>query len=130
MERCVYNHIYNFLLENSIISFNQSGFTPAINQLLYIKNEFGKALDDRKEVRVVFCDVSKAFDRVWHKGLLTKLKSIGIQGPLLSWIENYLLDRKQMVVINDCCSDWRNVCAGVPQGSILGLCSLLFILTI
>jgi hypothetical protein len=123
MERCVYNHIYNFLLENSIISFNQSGFTSgdsAINQLLYITNEFGKALDNGKEVRVVFCDVSKAFDRVWHKGLLTKLKSIGIQGPLLSWIENYLLDRKQMVVINDCCSDWRNVCAGAPQSSILG----------
>jgi hypothetical protein len=71
-----------------------------INQLLYITNKFGKALDDGKEVRVVFCDVSKTFDRVWHKGLLTKLKSIGIQGPLLSWIENYLLDRKQMVVIN------------------------------
>ena len=87
MERCVYKHIYNFLLENSITLFNQSGFTPgdsAINQLLYITNEFGKALDD----------VSKAFDRVWHKGLLTILKSIGIQGPLLSWIENYLLDRK------------------------------------
>jgi hypothetical protein len=50
---------------------------------------------------------------------LTKLKSIGIHGPLLSWIENYLLDRKQKVVINGCYSDWRNVCAGVPQGSIL-----------
>jgi hypothetical protein len=62
-----------------------------------------------------------------HKGLLTILRSIGIQGPLLSWIENYLLDRKQMVAINDCCSDWRNVCAGVPQTSILGLCSFLFI---
>jgi hypothetical protein len=40
-----------------------------------------------KEVRVVFCDISKAFDRVWYNGLLTKLKSIGIQGPLLSWIK-------------------------------------------
>jgi hypothetical protein len=57
-------------------------------------------LVSKMEVRVVFCDVSKAFDRVWHKGLLTKLKSIGIHGPLLSWIENYLLDRKQRVVIN------------------------------
>ena len=103
MERCVYKH--NFLLENSIISFKQSGFTPgdsAINQLLCITNEFGKTLDDGKEVRVVYCDVSKAFDRVWHKGLLTILKSIGIQGPLLSWIDNYSLDRKQMVTINGC----------------------------
>jgi hypothetical protein len=44
---------------------------------------------------VVFCDIRKAFDRVWHNGLLNKLKSIGIQGLLLSWIKNYLLDRKQ-----------------------------------
>ena len=69
MERCVNKHIYNVLLENRIISSNQSGFTPsdsAINKLLYITNEFGKALEDGKEVRVVFCDVSKAFDRVWH----------------------------------------------------------------
>ena len=102
----------------------------AINRLLYITNEFGKALDDRKEVRVIFCDVSKAFDRVWHMGLLTKLESIGIQGPLLSWIESYLLDRKQRVVINGCCSDWRDVCAGVPQGSIMGPLFFIFILTI
>ena len=90
MERCVYKHVYNFLLENGIITFNQSGFTPgdsAINQLLFITNEFGKALDEGKEIRVVFCDISKAFDRVWHKGLLKKLKSIGIRGSLLSWME-------------------------------------------
>jgi hypothetical protein len=42
--------------------------------------EFGKALDEGKEIRVVFCDISKAFDRVWHIGLLKKIKSIGIQG--------------------------------------------------
>jgi hypothetical protein len=48
---------------------HQSGFTrgdSAINQLLFITNEFGKALDEGKEIRVVFCDISKAFDRVWH----------------------------------------------------------------
>ena len=56
----------------------------AVNQLLYITNEFGRALDEGKEVRVVFCDISKAFDRVWHKGLLHKLESIGIRGSLLS----------------------------------------------
>jgi hypothetical protein len=59
-------------------------------------------------------------------GFLTKLKSIGIQGPLLSWIKQYLLDRKQRVVINGCCSDWRNVCAGGPQGSILGVSVLYY----
>ena len=131
MERCVYKHIYNFLLDNNIISVNQSGFTPgdsAINQLLYITNEFGKALDDGKEIRVVFCDISKAFDRVWHKGLLWKLKSAGIRGPLLLWIENYLKNRRQRVVINNSYSGWEDIAAGVPQGSILG--PLFFILYI
>jgi hypothetical protein len=74
---------------------HQSGFTPgdsAINQLLSLTNEFGKALDEGKEIHVFFCDISKAFDRVWHKGLPNKLENIGIQGSLLLWITNYLTD--------------------------------------
>jgi hypothetical protein len=78
-------------------------------------NEFGKALDEGKEIRVVFCDISKAFDRVWHIGLLKKIESIGIQGPLLSWIKNYLSDRKQRVVINNSNSQWRDIKAGGPR---------------
>jgi hypothetical protein len=77
-------------------------------------------LDEGKEVRVVFCDISKAFDRVWHKGLLRKIESIGIRGSLLSWVKNYLSERKQRVVINNSTSSWRDINAGVPQGSILG----------
>jgi hypothetical protein len=61
--------------------------------VLFITNEFGKALDEGKEIRVEFCDISKAFDRVWHIGLLKKMESIGIHGPLLSWIQNYLSNR-------------------------------------
>ena len=70
MERCVYKHIYNFILVNNILTPNQSGFTcgdSTFDQLLYITNEFGRALDAGKEIRVVFCDISKAFDRVWHR---------------------------------------------------------------
>jgi len=84
--------------------------------------------DEGKEIRVVFCDISKAFDRVWHIVLLKQIESIGIQGPLLSWIKNYLLNRKQRVVINNSNSQWRDIKAGVPQGSILG--PLLFIIFI
>jgi hypothetical protein len=98
MERLDYKHIYNYLIDNNLITSHQSGFNPgdsAVNQPLYITNEFGRALDEGKEVRVVFCNISKAFDRVWHKGLLRKLESIGIRGSLLSWLNNYLSERKQ-----------------------------------
>ena len=77
MERCIYKYVHNYLLQNGGITPNQSGFTrgdSAINQLVEISNSFGKALDSGKEVRVVFCDISKAFDRIWHKGLLFKLE--------------------------------------------------------
>ena len=77
---------------------------------------------------MVFLDLSKAFDRVWHKGLLFKLKQLGISGPLLSWIDNYLSNRHQRVVIDGQCSDWIKIEAGVPQGSILG--PLLFVVFI
>jgi hypothetical protein len=65
LERLVYKHIYKYLIDNNLITSNQSGFTPgdsAVYQLLYITNEFGRALDEGKEVRAVFCDISKAFD--------------------------------------------------------------------
>ena len=87
-----------------------------VNQLLSITSDFYKALDQGKEVRVIFFDISKAFDKVWHKGLLHKLEKIGIRGELLAWFENYLFDRKQHVVINGSKSDIGCVKAGVPQG--------------
>ena len=122
MERCVFKHIHNYLLENNIIINNQSGFTKgdsAIHQLINITNEFGKALDEGKEVRVIFCDIRKAFDRVWHRGLQKKLELIGITGSLLDWVQNYLSGRKQRVVINNVSSNWGFIKAGVPHGSIL-----------
>ena len=56
-----------------------------VNQLTDIYNTFCRALDNGLEVRAIFCDISKAFDRVWHKGLLSMLESVGISGGLLRW---------------------------------------------
>ena len=79
MERTVHKKINDYLINNEIISQIQSGFRhgdSTTNQLLFLTNEFTKALNENKEIRIVFCDISKAFDRVWHKSLLFKLRSI------------------------------------------------------
>ncbi|MCG8113710.1 MAG: reverse transcriptase domain-containing protein [Candidatus Thiodiazotropha taylori] len=131
LEKVVHKHLHNFLLENNIITPFQSGFTQGdstVNQLVDLYNTFSQALDEGKEVRVVFCDISKAFDRVWHKGLLAKLKHYGISGRLLHWFESYLSNRYQRVVLPGGKSEWLQIRAGVPQGSILG--PLLFIIYI
>ena len=131
MEKIVHKHMFNFFLDQHAITSLQSDFVPGdstVNQLVDIYNTFCKALDDGKEVRAIFCDVSKAFDRVWHKGLLYKLKLKGIDETLLQWLASYLSNRKQRVVIPGACSEWVAITAGVPQGSILG--PLLFLIYI
>ena len=114
-----------------MLSSLQSGFLPGdstVNQLTYLYNTFSKALDCGKEVRVVFCDISKAFDRVWQASLLHKLETARVTGKVLNCFTNYLSDRKQRVVLLGVTSDWASIKAGVPQGSILG--PLLFLLNI
>ena len=73
-------------------------------------------------------DISKAFDRLWHDGLIYKLKQYGVSGRLLAFIISFLRDRKQRTVLNGQCSRWGDTSAGVPQGSILG--PLLFLVYI
>ena len=130
-ERCVFKHLHNYLISNNIIISAQSGFTPkdsATFQLIDIYDTILKAIDEGKEVRAVFCDISKAFDRVWHRGLLFKLRRIGVIGPLLSWFRSYLDQRFQRVVLEGSYSNYKEVKAGVPQGSILG--PMLFLIYI
>ncbi|MCG8032214.1 MAG: endonuclease/exonuclease/phosphatase family protein [Candidatus Thiodiazotropha taylori] len=130
-ERLVFKHLFNHLQNNNILSSLQSGFMPGdstVNQLTFLYHTFCEALDAGKEVRAVFCDISKAFDRVWHKGLVFKLKAAGVTGSVLHWFNNYLSDRRQRVVLPGGSSDWTFIRAGVPQGSILG--PLLFLLYI
>ena len=79
-------------------------------------------------MRGVFLDISKAFDKVWQISLLFKLKVYGVDGELLSPLENYLENRKQSVALNGQTSEWREINSEVPQGSVLG--PLLFLIYI
>ena len=82
-EKILFNNLYSYLIANDLITKNQSGFRPGdstINQLLFLVNEIHEAFENPKslEVRAVFVDISKAFDKVWHDGLIFKLKQNGI----------------------------------------------------
>ena len=130
-EKLVFKYLYNHLQDNNMLSSLQSGFIPGdstVNQLVYLYHIFTEALDAGKEVRTVFCDISKAFDRVWHEGLIYKLKAAGVSGDVLRWFQSYLSGRRQRVVLPGSLSEWVYIKAGVPQGSILG--PLLFLLYI
>ena len=87
-----------------------------------IMHEIYKAFDASPslDVRGVFLDLSKAFDRVWHDGLIYKLMSLGICGNYYGLIYSFLSDRHQRVVPNGQSSNWSHVKAAVPQESILG----------
>ena len=101
----------------------QSGFRPGdstIYQLISITSTVYESFEKYDETRAVFLDISKAFDKVWHEGIIHKLKCNGISGNLLQFFENYLLNRYQMVVLNGTESNWKKIHAGVPQGSVLG----------
>ena len=130
-ERLVFKYLYNHLIDNNILTSLQSGFMPGdstVNQLTYLYNTICQALDQGKGVRAVFYDISKAFDRVRHVGLIHKLQAVGVFGSVLKWFKNYLSNRKQRVVLPGITSDWVYILAVVPQGSIHS--PLLFLLYI
>ena len=76
--------------------------------------------DPTQDVRGIFLDISKAFDKVWHEGLLFKLKTYVVKGELLNLLRNYLCERNQRVVLNGHISSWELIKSGVPQVSVLG----------
>ena len=118
-------------LENQIISQKQAAYVrgdSTVNQLLYMVHKIKQAWTCKKVTHGVFLDVDSAFDKIWHKGMIAKLHSIGIEGKLLELFTSYLHNRKQIVVVDGLKSSTTNITAGLPQGSRLG--PLLFIIYI
>ena len=130
-EKTLHMHVSNYLYSHNLIHENQAAYKPGdstICQLTEIVHNVHLHMEEGHEVRMVFLDISKAFDCTWHNGLLYKLKQLGIQGSMLKLIQSYLSDRSQRVVIRGQSSNTVQTEAGVPQGSILG--PLLFLVYI
>ena len=90
--------MYDFLTDNNLLSPIQSGFRSddcCINQLLTINHEILNAFDKSLEDRGTFLDISKAFDKVWHDGLIFKLRHNGISGDIINILRDFLCNRKQ-----------------------------------
>ena len=118
-ERILFIKMY---ISNNLITKHQSGFRPndlVTNQLICLVDSIHPSLDINLDVRSVFLDMSKAFDKVWHVGLLFKPKQNGIHGKLIL-LKSYLENRNQRVHINGSESEWGSIESGVPQGSVLG----------
>ena len=122
-ERLIYNETYSLFIENDIIYPNQSGFKEGdscINQLFSITHDIYDSSDQGYEVRGVFSDISKAFDKAWHKDCIHILEQDGIVGHHFKILTDLLKLQTQRVVLNGHRLCWSNVLAGVRQGFILG----------
>ena len=130
-EAVINQRLIKHLSDNELLSDVQYGFRSArstADVLTVISHRISQALDNGFESRAIALDISKAFDKVWHKGLLLKLASYGISGTVLSTIKSFLSNRSLNVVINGQKSQAHSINAGVPQGSLLG--PILFLIFI
>ena len=122
MEKYINESILNFLESNNIISDRQYGFRKhrsTADMLAYVSHIWSQAVEKHGESQLVALDISKAFDKVWHSALLSKLPSYGINEQLCLWFANYLENRKLSVVVDGVQSTTHNINAGVPQGAVL-----------
>ena len=131
-EKLVFKRFYDHITSHQLLTDNQSGYRPGHNtqlQLAYLTDKLYKTLDNSEDFTIIYLDISRYFEKIWHAGLLAKCKlEFGIRGQVLSWLKSYLDDRSQQVQIGGDLSPPLTLKAGVPQGSVLGpLLAILYL---
>ena len=125
MEKLTFKSSYEHVTFHEMLRTSQSGIRTGdskINQMTSIVHSIFAVFDCNPllDVRSVYLHISKAFYRVWHDGLIYKLRQNDVSGELLLQIQSFLADRMQCTVLYDKTSQWVTISAGVTQGSILG----------
>ena len=127
-EELVNNRIFDHLEKSDLFPDSQYGFRssrPTADFLRVVSDRIARAFNRSEATRAVALDISKAFDRVWHAGLLHKLRSYGISDQIFGLISSFFSNRRLRVVLDRKSLQEYPVDAGVPQTSILGLISFL-----
>ena len=118
MEKIVKEDITGHLSHYDLLNDTQHGFMrgrSCLTNLLTYMEGATRMLDEGKNVDIICLDFAKAFDKVPHHRLIGKVASVGIEGRVKAWIQQWLEGRMQSVVINGRYSDWTDVTSGVPQ---------------